>query len=111
MGGSYFKTRNFDEKFKQNETQEFPMHRVNVEEGSPAEVVRGKRAKFRTAKSPDMMRKASSRSGNQEEPGEPPKKGSMLESMRKALKQKFNQERDKILVQQEKEQLEQTQEE
>ena len=87
------------------------MHRVNIEEGTPTEVVRGKRPKFRHGKSPDMARKASSRSGNkEEEPGEPPKKGSMLESMRKALKQKFNQEREKILRQRESEQLEQTQE-
>ena len=88
------------------------MHRVNIEEGSPTEVVRGKRPKFRTGKSPDMARKASSRSGNkEEEPGDSPKKGSMLESMRKALNQKFNQEREKILRQREsEEQLEQTQE-
>ena len=66
MGEAYFKTRNQDEDFNQNETLDFPMHRVNIEEAVPTDK-KGKRGKFRSGKSFDNGMKNINRSKNQTE--------------------------------------------
>lgn len=65
MGGTFFKTRNFDEKFKKT-TIDFPMNRFNIEKVSASDLEKAKRGNLSAGKSSDVVRKASSLSGYEE---------------------------------------------